>query len=58
MSDLVAEHARPEHDDDGHVLARLSTLDRFLPLWILAAMAVGLGLGRLIPSLAADLDTV
>src|SRR5579884_1872463 len=38
------------------VLRRLSTLDRFLPVWILAAMAVGLGLGRLIPSLAEDLN--
>ncbi len=38
------------------VLRRLSTLDRFLPVWILAAMALGLGLGRLIPSLAGDLN--
>jgi ACR3 family arsenite transporter len=38
------------------VLARLSTLDRFLPLWIALAMAAGLGLGRLIPSLNDWLD--
>ncbi len=38
------------------VLARLSTLDRFLPLWIGLAMAVGLGLGRLIPSLNDGLN--
>ncbi len=38
------------------VLAKLSTLDRFLPLWIALAMAVGLGLGRLIPSLNDGLD--
>jgi arsenite transporter len=39
-------------------MARLSTVDRFLPLWILAAMALGLGLGRLIPDLNDVLDTI
>jgi len=38
------------------VLRKLSTLDRFLPLWIGLAMAAGLGLGALIPSLNDWLD--
>ncbi|HEX6302389.1 MAG TPA: ACR3 family arsenite efflux transporter [Acidimicrobiia bacterium] len=40
------------------VLGRLSTLDRFLPLWIGAAMAAGLVLGSLIPDLNDWLDAV
>jgi arsenite transporter len=56
----VAEDRRPiavtHSTDDAAVLKRLSTLDRFLPLWIGLAMAAGLGLGRLIPSLNDGLD--
>ncbi|MEU4828896.1 ACR3 family arsenite efflux transporter [Actinomadura sp. NPDC023710] len=40
------------------VVAGLSRLDRFLPVWIIAAMAVGLGLGRAIPGLDDALSKV
>ncbi|MER7547860.1 ACR3 family arsenite efflux transporter [Spirillospora sp. NPDC127506] len=33
------------------MVAGLSTLDRFLPVWIIAAMVLGLGLGRAVPGL-------
>ncbi len=37
---------------------RLSAIDRLLPAWILAAMALGIGLGRVFPDLGAALDRV
>jgi ACR3 family arsenite transporter len=40
------------------VVRRLSPLDRFLPLWIFAAMGLGLLLGHSLPDLGAALDRV
>ncbi len=40
------------------VFSQLSTLDRFLPVWIFAAMAVGIGLGSAFPNLSPALDAV
>ena len=40
------------------VMTRLSRLDRFLPVWIGAAMAAGLLLGRLVPGLNGVLNRV
>jgi arsenical-resistance protein len=51
------EHA-PAAATDAAVVGRLSVLDRFLPAWIAAAMAVGLLAGRAIPGLGKDLDAV
>ena len=40
------------------VVGKLSTLDRFLPVWIIAAMAAGLLLGRFVPGLNSALNAV
>ncbi len=48
----------PPTAEESAVIAKLSTLDRFLPLWIGLAMVIGLLLGRMIPSLQTGLDAV
>ena len=40
------------------VVRRLSTLDRFLPVWIIAAMVLGLMLGNIFPDLGEALDRI
>ncbi|WP_425310778.1 ACR3 family arsenite efflux transporter [Ammonicoccus fulvus] len=45
-------------DQHESVISRMSVLDRFLAVWILAAMALGLLLGRTFPGLNAALDSI
>ena len=44
--------------DETAVAARLSTLDRFLPVWIGVAMVAGIGLGKIFTDLDDTLDRV
>ena len=50
MSEATTEHPA--------VVGKLSTLDRFLPVWIGVAMVAGLLLGRMIPGLGDALSAV
>jgi ACR3 family arsenite transporter len=58
MSDTVRETARTDVPADAPVLQKLSVLDRFLPVWIIAAMVLGLALGRWVPGLDDALSAV
>ncbi|GAA2280872.1 arsenical-resistance protein [Streptomyces ruber] len=51
---VPADASAPEKN----VAGRLPFLDRYLALWILAAMAAGLGFGRLVPGLGEALAAV
>jgi arsenite transporter len=57
MSDVVTERPDPGAPDDA-VLGKLSTLDRFLPVWLGAAMVAGLLLGRFVEGLDEALEAV
>jgi len=55
LSDLASERAASEV---APVVARLSVLDRFLPVWIILAMVAGIAMGRAIPSLSSHLNAI
>jgi ACR3 family arsenite transporter len=50
--------SRAPSDSRAGLAAQLSVIDRFLPLWIVGAMALGLGIGRIWPGLGAVLNRV
>ena len=60
MNNAPSPSAPTQTGATGHapVVAKLSTLDRFLPVWIGVAMLVGLLLGRVIPGLGDGLAKV
>jgi ACR3 family arsenite transporter len=58
VSDLTNEGSTAGSSTQTPVLARLSVLDRFLPAWIVAAMILGLVLGRTVPALDDVLDAI
>jgi ACR3 family arsenite transporter len=58
LSDVVTDRPLVEVAPEAPVIVRLSFLDRFLPVWIILAMSVGLGLGRAIPSLNSHLNAI
>jgi ACR3 family arsenite transporter len=48
----------PTPEGEAAVAGKLSTVDRFLPVWIIAAMVLGLLLGSFIPGLNTALEAV
>ncbi len=40
------------------VVGRLSIIDRFIPIWIFATMALGVGLGYVFPEIASVFDVL
>ena len=54
MSDTITDRPAAQHG----VVKDMSFLDRWLPAWIIAAMVVGLFLGRVVPGLDTALEAV
>ncbi len=58
MTQVLGERPATVPDPDGRALVRrLTILDRFLPAWIIAAMTLGIALGRIFPGLSHHFES-
>src|SRR5579875_427865 len=58
VSDVATERPAPPVAGGPDVPRRLRVVDRYLPVWILLAMAAGISLGRAVPGLDRHLDAI
>ena len=56
--EATLNNSGPRDQRQSSPAAKLSLMDRFLPVWIFVAMALGVGLGRVFPDLGEWLDRV
>ncbi len=54
----AVSQSAPPVPDTSAVVAKLSLLDRFLPVWILAAMGLGLALGAIVPQVGVAMESM